>query len=120
MFHRQTFFKSLDLPTDHPDFPHPAILHAICAVVGMMTDDVPPPFRPNFADRPDGARSRQKVTLKVLIPFEIDVLFPRRYQHRYNLPESFCEQQAHFAFAEMDRCESSEKHILDCLQGIGY
>ncbi|KLO09208.1 hypothetical protein SCHPADRAFT_577140 [Schizopora paradoxa] len=100
MFHQRTFLEALDLPIDHPDFPQPAILHSICAIVGMMTDEVPPPPRPNFAERPD------------------DVLFPRNYQRRNDLPDSFCELHAQLATAEIDKCEEDEKHYLDCLRAL--
>ncbi|RXK41931.1 hypothetical protein M231_00652 [Tremella mesenterica] len=37
LLHRQRFQARLTLPPTHPDFPHPALLHAICAVAARYT-----------------------------------------------------------------------------------
>ncbi|KAH7104453.1 hypothetical protein BKA62DRAFT_692280 [Auriculariales sp. MPI-PUGE-AT-0066] len=37
IFHRGSFIASLILPPTHPDFPHPAILHAMCASASRWT-----------------------------------------------------------------------------------
>lgn len=37
MLHRPTLLKNLDYPPTHPDFPHPALLHAICATASRFT-----------------------------------------------------------------------------------
>lgn len=42
LFHVPTFMASIDLPPTHPNFPSPAIVHAICAVGSLYTVVVPP------------------------------------------------------------------------------
>ncbi|KAH8982587.1 hypothetical protein EDB92DRAFT_1893745 [Lactarius akahatsu] len=42
LFHVPTFMASIDLPPTHPNFPSPAIIHAICAVGSLYTVAVPP------------------------------------------------------------------------------
>jgi len=37
IFHRGSFLASLNLPPTHPDFPHSAILHAMCASASRWT-----------------------------------------------------------------------------------
>lgn len=42
LFHVPTFMASIDLPPTHPNFPSPAIIHAICAVGSLYTVAVSP------------------------------------------------------------------------------
>ncbi|KAG8815920.1 hypothetical protein FRC17_000537, partial [Serendipita sp. 399] len=37
MLHRPTLLNNLNYPPTHPDFPHPALLHAICATASRYT-----------------------------------------------------------------------------------
>lgn len=37
MLHRPTLLSNLNYPPTHPDFPHPALLHAICATSSRFT-----------------------------------------------------------------------------------
>jgi hypothetical protein len=37
MLHRPTLLRNLDYPPTHPDFPHAALLHAICATASRFT-----------------------------------------------------------------------------------
>lgn len=37
ILHRPTFMIAMSLPPTHPDFPHPALLHAICASASRWT-----------------------------------------------------------------------------------
>ncbi|KIO25598.1 hypothetical protein M407DRAFT_25078 [Tulasnella calospora MUT 4182] len=37
ILHRPTFLLAMSLPPTHPDFPHPALLHAICASASRRT-----------------------------------------------------------------------------------
>lgn len=37
MLHRPTLLSNLNYPPTHPDFPHPALLHAICATASRYT-----------------------------------------------------------------------------------
>ncbi|KAG8898925.1 hypothetical protein FRB99_007038 [Tulasnella sp. 403] len=37
ILHRPTFLLAMTLPPSHPDFPHPALLHAICASASRWT-----------------------------------------------------------------------------------
>jgi hypothetical protein len=37
MLHRPTLLSNLNYPPTHPDFPHPALLHAICATASRFT-----------------------------------------------------------------------------------
>ncbi|KAI0639707.1 hypothetical protein C8Q77DRAFT_1214178 [Trametes polyzona] len=53
MFHVPTFLASLSLPPNHPDFPLPATLHAICAMGSIYTAAVAPtptPPLPAYCD----------------------------------------------------------------------
>jgi hypothetical protein len=37
MLHKPTLLTNLNYPPTHPDFPHPALLHAICATASRFT-----------------------------------------------------------------------------------
>jgi hypothetical protein len=41
LLHRPSFIARLSLPPTHPDFPHSALLHAICAVAARYSATVP-------------------------------------------------------------------------------
>ncbi|KAF8507193.1 hypothetical protein F5888DRAFT_1602133 [Russula emetica] len=62
LFHVSTFVTTLDLPPNHPKFPSPCILHAICAVGSLYTMAVPPtplPDKNMGAHEIFGGRHRQ-------------------------------------------------------------
>lgn len=63
LFHVSTFVNTLNLPPNHPKFPSPCILHAICALGGLYTMAVPPtplPDKNMGAYEIFGNRYRQK------------------------------------------------------------
>ena len=54
LFHVPTFRASLALPPSHAQFPHTAVLHAICAVGSLYSAAIPPAPMPNFDVMPAG------------------------------------------------------------------
>lgn len=54
MIHRATLMTRLRLPPTHPDFPHPSLLHAICAAAATYTacvNSLPPEALDESVDR---------------------------------------------------------------------
>jgi len=63
LFHVATFVATLNLPPNHPNFPSPCVLHAICAVGSLYTMAIlptPPIDRSMAADEIFGNRYRRK------------------------------------------------------------
>ena len=58
IIHRPTFMAHLQYPPNHADFPHVAVLHAICAVGSFYTNVVPQPPLPDFRETPAGKQRR--------------------------------------------------------------
>ncbi|EJD03967.1 uncharacterized protein FOMMEDRAFT_19284 [Fomitiporia mediterranea MF3/22] len=98
LFHGPTFLASLTLPSTHSNFPHTAILHAICAVGSFYTSAVDPPPLPNFAETP------------------ADDLFQSAYKRRKALPDSFGEIHAKFAAAAIDESTTVGERLFECQQ----
>ncbi|KAH8120305.1 hypothetical protein DFH11DRAFT_1559424 [Phellopilus nigrolimitatus] len=98
MFHGPSFLASLSLPPSHSEFPHIAILHAVCAVGSFYTIAVPPPPLPNFAETP------------------ADDLFQTAYKRRKAMPDSFGELHAKFATLAIDESTVLGERLFECQQ----
>ena len=57
ILHRPTFLKRLTRPPTHPDFPHVALLHAICAAAGRYTAAVRVASTEEVLTRHDGRKA---------------------------------------------------------------
>lgn len=48
--HPPSFMESLNHPEDHSDFPHPAVLHPLCAVAGLFVQSIHAPQSSAFTE----------------------------------------------------------------------
>jgi hypothetical protein len=98
LFHASTFMTTLNLPPNHPKFPSPCILHAICALGSLYTMAVPPTPLP---DKNIGA-------------FEI---FGGRYRQK-DYVDSFAEKQVKLAKQTSEEQLWAGRKLLEGVQAL--
>ncbi|KAF8640545.1 hypothetical protein AX17_000207 [Amanita inopinata Kibby_2008] len=98
LFHRPNFLTTLSLPPNHPRFPSPAVLHAICATGSLYTAAVTSPPRPTFDE------------------FAPDEIFLERQRLKEQRPDSFAEQQAKYAKEVAEHLNTLGKDLFQVFQ----
>ena len=113
LFHVPTFMASIDLPPTHPNFPSPAIIHAICAVGSLYTVAVPPTPPPEKSmvseDANLGGGSSDHSPLA-------DEIFGNWYK-RKDYIDSFAERHVKLAKQTAEEQLWAGKKLLEDVQG---
>lgn len=99
LLHRPTFMASLALSPKSPDFPHAALLHAICAYASIFSYLVDSPPMPNLES------------------FTGDVIFGDRRNRRSGGPDTFSDQQIRWSKQARDEATSMGFNLNECAQG---
>ena len=103
LFHMPSFMSLLSLPTTHPKFPFPAILHGMCALGSMYAPDVAPSPGSEFV--PSG------ITISIL-----KTLVDSGYSYD-GLGSVFAEIQIKAAKEAIDLSMRAGPDLFACLQG---
>lgn len=108
---------SIDLPPTHPNFPSPAIIHAICAVGSLYTVAVPPTPPPEKSMGPDmsedahlGGGSSDHSAL-------VEEIFSNRYKRKDDI-DSFAERHVKLAKQTAEEQLWAGKRLLEDVQGM--
>src|SRR6266404_5438515 len=116
IFHVPTFMASIDLPPTHPNFPSPAIIHAICAVGSLYTVAVsptPPPEKSmgecSSDDANLGSGSSDHSPLA-------DEIFGIHYKRKDNI-DSFAERHVKLAKKTAEEQLWAGTKLLEDVQG---
>lgn len=108
---------TLDLPPNHPDFPPPCVLHAICAVGSLYTMAVPtpPPDKVMAADMPGGDNFNDVSPINGSLPNE---MFGNHYRENDHV-DSFAERHVKLAKQTSEEQLLSGRKLLEGVQGKG-
>ncbi|KAF5377608.1 hypothetical protein D9615_005317 [Tricholomella constricta] len=98
LFHGASFMSTLSLPPNHPKFPSPPVLHAICAIGSLYTAVVTSPPLPDFRESPP------------------DEIFLQRQRIKEQRIDSFAEQQAKHARETADHLNSLGEDLFQVFQ----
>jgi len=114
LFHAPTFMATLSLPPNHPDFPSPCILHAICAVGSLYSMAVlptPPPEKSMAAGMSEGDNLYGSSTNHRR---PSDEIFGNRYRRKDHI-ESFAEVHVQLAKqTAKSNCGPAESLLRAC------
>jgi hypothetical protein len=116
LFEASSFVATLNLPPNHPDFPPPCVLHAICAVGSLYTMAVlptPPPDKVMAADMPGGDNFSDASPINGSLPNEI---FGNHYREKDHV-ESFAERHVKLAKQTSEEQLLSGRKLLEGVQG---
>jgi hypothetical protein len=108
---------SIDLPPTHPNFPSPAIIHAICAVGSLYTVAVPPtpppeksmgPGMPEDAHLGGGSSDHSPL---------VEEIFGNWYSRKDDI-DSFAERHVKLAKQTAEEQLWAGKRLLEDVQGV--